>query len=102
MDQSGEISRHHWKERLEISKIDEDISPQSNENLLKTFVWWVENLCPHPPPYKSLSMSKVEQKKNRGKGLLSQRTNPIFQKLGYLTILLKAHVQAAAKTLHEK
>ena len=40
-----------------------------------------------PPPYKRLSMSKVE-KKNRGKGLLSQRTNPIFQKLSYLTILL--------------
>ena len=54
-----------------------------------------------PPPYKRLSMSKVERK-NRGKGLLSQRTNLIFWKLGYLTILLKAHVQAAAKMSRKK
>ena len=48
MDQLGEIRRHHWKERLNISKIakfesdsfeaNEYIFPQSCENL-QTLVW---------------------------------------------------------------
>ena len=59
MDQLGQIRRHHWKERLKISKTaifesdssqaNEDIAPKSRENL-QTLVWWGTSLC--PPPYK--------------------------------------------------
>ena len=61
MDQLGKIRRHHWKERVKISKTakfesdllktKEDTALKSRENL-QTFVWWAAQTC--PPPYKSL------------------------------------------------
>ena len=49
MEQLVKIRRHHWKERLRISKIakfendflktNESIAPQCRE-ILKTFLWW--------------------------------------------------------------
>lgn len=50
MHHLGEISRHHWKDRLKINKMDkfeshcnlsttkEDVSPQTRE-ILQMFVW---------------------------------------------------------------
>ena len=56
MDQLGKIRRHHWKERVKISKIakfesdllktKEDTVPKRRENL-QTFVRWGHRLAPH-------------------------------------------------------
>ena len=61
MDQLGKIRRHHWKERVKISKTakfesdllktKEDTALKSRENL-QTFVWWAAQTC--PLPYKRL------------------------------------------------
>ena len=61
MDQLRKIRRHHWKERVKISKIakfesdflktKEDTVPKSRDNL-QTFVRWGAQTC--PPPYRSL------------------------------------------------
>ena len=66
MDKLRKIRRHHWKERLKISKIakfqsdllktNEDIAPQSRE-ILQRFVCrghWQTPTHPPPPPYKRL------------------------------------------------
>ena len=61
MDQLRKIRRHHWKERVKISKIakfesdllktKEDTALKSRKNL-QTFVWWAAQT--YPPPYKRL------------------------------------------------
>ena len=67
MDKLRNIRRHHWKERLKITKIakfesdllktNQDIAPQGRE-ILQTFVCWGggggTSLC--PPPYKRLKI----------------------------------------------
>ena len=57
MDNLGKICRHHWKERLNISKIvkfesDTFYASKDCENL-QTFVWWGGQVCA-PHPYKHL------------------------------------------------
>ena len=52
MDNLGKICRHHWKERLNSSKIvkfesDTFYVSKDCENL-QTFVWWGASLCPSP------------------------------------------------------
>ena len=61
IDKFGKICRHHWKERLKISKLakfesdllktNKDIPPQSGK-ILQIYVWCGAQTC--PPPYKCL------------------------------------------------
>ena len=65
-DKFGKTRRHHWKERLTISKIAKfesdllkanvDTAPQSHE-ILQTFAWWVAQTC--LPSYKRLQIFAI-------------------------------------------